>query len=88
MKKMKTKILGISEVRWQGAGKATPGTFEIFHSDGAEHERGLALMLDQDMAKTVKGYWTLSDRVLLLKIARKPLNLNIIQIYAPTSTSR
>ena len=45
-------------------------------------------MLDQDMAKTVKGYWTLSDRVLLLKIARKPLNLNIIQIYAPTSTSR
>ena len=36
--------------------------------------------------KTVNGYWTLSDRVLLLKIARKPLDLNIIQMYAPTST--
>ena len=44
-------------------------------------------MLDQDMAKMVKGYWTLSDRVLLLKIAGKPLDINIIQIYAPTSTS-
>ena len=37
--------------------------------------------------KTVKGYWTLSDRVLLLKIARKPLDLNIIQICTPISTS-
>ena len=44
-------------------------------------------MLNQDTRKTVKGYWTLSDRVLLLKIVGKPLDLNITQIYAPTSTS-
>ena len=44
-------------------------------------------MLDQNMVKTVKGYWILSDRVLLLKFAKKPLDLNIIQIHAPTSTS-
>ena len=46
------------------------------------------IVLDKDMAKTVKGYWTLSDEVLLIKIAGKQLCLNIIQIYAPTSTSR
>ena len=39
------------------------------------------------MEKIVKGYWTLSDRVLLLKIAGKPFDLNIILIYAPPTSS-
>ena len=33
------------------------------------------------------GFHALSDRVLFLKIASKPFNLVIIQVYAPTSTS-
>ena len=40
------------------------------------------------MGKTVKGYWPLSDPVLLLKIEGKPLDLKNIQICAPTSTRR
>ena len=56
IKRMKIIILGISEVRWQGAGKITSGTFEIFYSGGSEHERGMAIILEQDMAKTVKAY--------------------------------
>ena len=38
----------------------------------------MAIILDQDIAKSVKGYWTLLDRVLILKIAGKPLDFNII----------
>ena len=30
------------------------------------------------------GYMAISDRVLLLKLAGKPININIIQVYAPT----
>ena len=33
------------------------------------------------------GFHALSDRGLILKIASKPFNLVIIQVYAPTSTS-
>ena len=33
------------------------------------------------------GFHALSDRVLILKIASKPFNLVIIQVYASTSTS-
>ena len=56
---------------------------EIFYSGGTELERGVAIsiILEKDMAKTVKGYWTLSDLLSLLKIAGKLLDLNIIQIY-------
>ncbi|GFO07611.1 RNA-directed DNA polymerase from mobile element jockey-like [Plakobranchus ocellatus] len=39
----------------------------------------------QTVRKAIKGYWALSDRVLLVKIAGKPVDLNIIQVYAPTA---
>ena len=41
------------------ARKITPGTFEIFYLGGTEHQRGVAIIVDKDMAKTVKGYWRL-----------------------------
>ena len=44
--KMKISILGISEVRWQSAGKITSGRFEIFYSGGTEDKRGIAIMED------------------------------------------
>ena len=33
------------------------------------------------------GYWTLSDRVLLVKMRGHPFNLAIIVVYAPTAES-
>ncbi|GFN81070.1 craniofacial development protein 2-like protein [Plakobranchus ocellatus] len=86
MERLKMNILGVSEVRWSGAGKIKSGKYEMYYSS-AEHQRGVGIILDQEIGKSVKGYWPLSDRVLLLKIARKPVDLNIIQAYAPTTTS-
>ena len=45
--------------------------------------KGVTFMLNQEMEKTIKEYWPLSDRFLLLKIVGKPLDLNINQIYSP-----
>ena len=61
--------------------------FEIglFYLGGTKQERGVDIELDQE--KTVKEYWYLSDSVLLLKHAGKLLDLNIMQICSPTSTS-
>ena len=52
-----------------------------------KHEREMAIILDQDIAKPVKGYWTLLDRVLILKMPGKPLKFHTIWIYSPKSTS-
>ena len=81
MKRVKMNILGMSEVRWQGARKITSGTFEIFYTGGTKHERRVALVLEQEMGKIVKGHKLLSNHVLLLKIAGKSLDFNIIQIF-------
>ncbi|GFN95634.1 endonuclease-reverse transcriptase [Plakobranchus ocellatus] len=87
MERMKLNILGLSEVRWKGAGKITSGGHEIIYSGGTESEKGVGIIVDQTVTKAIKGYWTLSDRVLLVKIAGKPVDLNIIQVYAPTANS-
>ena len=50
---MKINTFG-SEVSWQGAGKITTGTFEIFYTGGREHERGTTIIQDQDMGKTIE----------------------------------
>ena len=42
---------------------------------------------DSKVVQLTPFYWAVSDRVLLLKVAGKPLDLNIIQVYAPTSAS-
>ena len=42
-------------------------------------------MLRRELAGAVSGCWHLSDRVILVKIAAKPVGLNIIQVYAPTA---
>ncbi|GFO43306.1 craniofacial development protein 2-like protein [Plakobranchus ocellatus] len=87
MKRMKLNILGLSEVRWKGAGKITSGGHEIIYSGGTESEKGVGIIVDQTVTKAIKGYWALSDRVLLVKFAGKPVDLNIIQVYAPTANS-
>ena len=69
---MKTNIPGISEVRWQGARKITFGTFGIFYSEGTEHERGVAILLDQNMVKTVKGLATIRQSF-TFKVCRKTI---------------
>ena len=60
MKKMKLIILGMSKVRWRGAGKITPGMFEIFYLGDIEHERGVAIVPEQEMRNSIKRYWPLS----------------------------
>ncbi|GFO12462.1 craniofacial development protein 2-like protein [Plakobranchus ocellatus] len=87
MERMKLTILGLSEVRWKEAGKITSGGHEIIYSGGTESEKGVGIIVDQMVSKAIKVYWALSDRVLLVKIARKPEDLNIIQVHAPTANS-
>ncbi|GFN78082.1 craniofacial development protein 2-like [Plakobranchus ocellatus] len=70
---------------FERAGKITSGGHEIIYSGGTESEKGVGI-IDQTVTKAIKGYWALSDRVLLVKIAGKP-DLNIIQVYAPTANS-
>ena len=78
-------IMGVSEVRWKGAGKITTDKHTFVYSGGEVHERGVGMLIDQATAKYMMGYWALSDRVMLVKFRGKPFDISVIQVYAPTT---
>ncbi|KAL6416948.1 hypothetical protein ACFW04_014774 [Cataglyphis niger] len=42
-------------------------------------------MVNKQHRNTVKKYRTISDRIIVVSFEAKPVNINIVQIYAPTS---
>ena len=86
-KEEKIQILGISEIRWTDKGNFKPSDFNMYYSCGMHHEKGVGILLHKEIAKFVIGFWPVSDRVIMVKIHAKPFNINIIQVYAPTSSS-
>ena len=87
MHDLKIQILGISEIRWTDKGNFKLGDFNMYYSCGMHHEKGVSILLHKEIAKSVIGFWPVSDRVITVKIHAKPFNINIIQVYAPTSSS-
>ncbi|GFO03070.1 craniofacial development protein 2-like [Plakobranchus ocellatus] len=55
MVRMKLNILGLSEVRWKGAGKITSGGHEIIYSGGTESEKGVGIIVDKTASKAIKA---------------------------------
>lgn len=90
MDRLKIEILGISEARSHGNGNMTIDDHYIFYSgqDTSQHWNGVGFVLTKKMNKFVKSVTNVSDRVMLLQLNAKPMNVNnIIQVYAPTSLS-
>ena len=54
---------------------------------GDDHEHGVGILLNKTVANSVVGFWPVSDRIALVKLKAKPFNINIIQVYASTSSS-
>ena len=43
------------------------------------------MLLNKEIAKCIKGFWAVSDRVLPVKLHDKPFNISFIQGYASTA---
>lgn len=41
--------------------------------------------MTSELQKSIKGYWRISDRAIVTKVAGHPFSMGIIQAYAPTS---
>ncbi|XP_063601940.1 craniofacial development protein 2-like [Penaeus indicus] len=80
-------IMGISEMRWTGAGAISSENRKIIYSGGEQHERGVGIIADSKTSKALLGYWAVSDRILLARFKGSPMDISIIQTYAPTTKS-
>ncbi|GFO03127.1 craniofacial development protein 2 [Plakobranchus ocellatus] len=87
MVRIKLNILGLAEVRWTEAGSMKLDGKTLIYSGGHTHERGVDILFDVTTAQSLGSWCPISDGVVVAKLVAKPLNLGIIQVYAPTSDS-
>ena len=80
-------ILGVCETRWTGNGRFVSDNKEILYSRGDAYARGVGIIMKKELPQSIIGCWTILDRVMVTKLKGTPVNINIIEAYAPTSSS-
>lgn len=87
MQRLDIQMMGVCETRWPDSTNFNSDDYAIYTSgthDGS-HRNGVAVILNKSLNNSVRNFVPLSDRVMLLQLTTKPVNLNIIQVYAPTT---
>ena len=76
------KVLGISESWWLGQGRFTSddGNRIIFSGKRG----GVGFIIVKATAKCVLGYNPINERIMTVRLQGSPMNISIIQVYAPT----
>lgn len=87
MERMSIDIMGISAIRWSGAGSIDKEEHTVFYSGASDGnpEYGVGMIVTRHISQRVTGFIPVSDRAMLLQIKAHPVNMNIVQIYAPTT---
>lgn len=86
MKRMNIDIMGISEMRWPGTGYIDKEKHRVFYSGSSNGklEYGVGVITTGNISRCVTNFIPVSERVMLLQIQANPVNMNLVQIYAPT----
>ncbi len=76
-------------MRWSGKGHfTTDGGHTVYYSGSDKGgSKGVAFIADKITSKFVLGYNPVSDRIITIRLSAKPINVSLIQAYAPTTTA-
>ena len=55
----------------------------MIYSGGEEHRKGVGILMKNSIGRSMLGFWSMSERVVMLKLQAKPFVITIIQVYAP-----
>ena len=75
MGKFELNVIGLSEVRWPGKGEIVSGNYTMFYSGGVKAEKGVAVVLRNDVVKRLTKVECYSDR--LMFVSAKPIDIVI-----------
>ena len=87
MGRLNVDILGISELKWTGMGEFNSDDHYIYYC-GQEslRRKGVAIMVNKRVQNAVLGCNLKNDRM-ICSFQSKPLNITVIQVYAPSSNA-
>ena len=88
MARVNINILGISELKWTGMGEFNSDDHYIYYC-GQESLRknGVDIIVNNRAWNAVLGCNLKNDRMIYVRFQHKPLNIMVIQVYAPTSNA-
>ena len=88
MARVNIDILGISELKGTGMGEFNPDDHYIYYCRQESLRRnGVALIVNKRVWNAVLGCNLKNDRMISVHFQGKPLNITVIQVYAPTSNA-
>ena len=81
-------ILGISELKWTGTGEFNSDDHYIYYCGQESLRRnGVYIIVNKRVRNAVLGCNLKNDRMISVRFQRKPFNITVIQVYAPTSNA-
>ena len=88
MTRVNIDILGISELRWTGMVEFNSDDHYIYYCGQKSLRRnGVALIVNKRVRNAVLGCNLKNDRMISVRFQGKPVNITVIQVYAPTSNA-
>ena len=85
---MNINILGISELKWTRMCEFNSGGSYIYYCGQESLRRnGVSLILNKRVQNAVLGCNLKNDRMISVRIQDKPLNITVIQVYAPITNA-
>ena len=88
MARVNIDILGISKLKWTEMGEFNSDDHYIYYCRQESLGRnGVAIMINKRVWNAVLGCNLKNDRMVSVRFQGKPLNITVIQAYAPTSNA-
>ena len=88
MARMNVDILGINELKWTGMGEFNSNDHYIYYCRQESLRRnGVAIIVNKIVRNAVLGCNLKKDRMISVRLQGKPLNITVIQFYAPTNNA-
>ena len=79
-------ILGLAEMHWTGVGELNGGEV-IWSGEEKKRVKGVGFLLSKRAKEALLGYNPVNPRIIAARFSGKPLNIAVIQVYAPTTDS-
>ena len=91
MKRMRVGIMGVAEIFWTKEGSFPTqlpeseggDKYHVFYSGGKRKRRGVGVIVREEVVKSVMMWEPISERIMIMKLKVAPINMLIVQIYAP-----
>ena len=90
MARVNIDILGSSGLKWTGMGEFNSDDhYYIYYCEQKSLRRNDAILIvNKRVQNVVLGYSLKNDRMISVRFQGKPLNITVIQVYAPTINAK